>query len=299
MGRLCVEEHIREFLETLEQEKRYARNTVEAYRNDLTQLMYFAQNERPTATQWSRVDKPLLLTFVMHLRERGYTASSVARKVAVLRTFFRFLGERRIVDGDPTATLGSPKVEKHLPQVLSADELARLMAVPLKNNTPKGLRDRAMLELLYASGMRVTELTSLDVDDVDLQAQTVRVGREGKRRIVPIQERATEALTQYVPRARAELSAREGERALFVNSHGDRLTRQGLWLIIKEYVQRAGITLPVTPQTLRHSFAVHLLSQGADVQSVQHLLGHANLSTTQLYARLVETTESDGAERGK
>ena len=296
-GRSFVEESIRVFLEVLEQDKGYARNTVEAYRNDLTQFAHFAQNERPTAAHWNRVDKPLLLIFVMHLKERGYTASSVARKIAVLKTFFHFLTERKIVDSDPTATLGSPKVEKRFPQILSADEIACLMAAPVKNNTPKGMRDRAMLELLCASGMRVTELTSLDLDDVNLPAQAVQVGREGKRRVVPVQERAVVALADYLGRARPELTSRANERALFVNPRGERLTRQGLWLIIKEYVREAGIATPVTPQTLRHSFAVHLLNDGADVQAVQRLLGHANLSTTQMYARLVETAESNGAER--
>ncbi len=287
-----MEEFIREFLEALEQDKGYARNTVEAYRNDLTQFAHYAQSERPNAAHWNRVDKPLLLTFVMRLKERGYTPSSIARKIAVLKTFFHFLAERRSVDNDPTATLGSPKVEKRLPQILPADEIARLIAAPGKNNTPKGLRDRAILELLYASGVRVTELTLLDVDDVSLQTQVVHVGREGKRRVVPIQERAVAALADYLKQARPELTPRATERALFVNPHGGRLTRQGLWLIIKEYVRESGITTPVTPQTLRHSFAVHLLNDGADVQAVQRLLGHANLSTTQLYARLVETTEA-------
>jgi integrase/recombinase XerD len=244
------------------------------------------------------VDKPLLLTFVIALKERGYTPSSVARKIAVLKTFFHFLTERRIVDSNPTATLGSPKVEKRLPQILSGDEIARLVAAPAKNNTPKGRRDCAILELLYASGVRVTELTLLDVDDVSLPNHTVQVGREGKQRVVPIQERTVAALADYLKQARPELAPRANERALFVNPHGGRLTRQGLWLIIKEYVREAGITTPVTPQTLRHSFAVHLLNDGADVQAVQRLLGHANLSTTQLYARLIETQEAEPDGKG-
>jgi integrase/recombinase XerD len=295
-----VEEQIREFLTALDQDKGYARNTVEAYRNDLTQFLHFAQNERATLAQWSRVDKPLLLTFVMHLKERGYTPSSVARKIAVLKTFFHFLAERKIIDSDPTATLGSPKVEKRLPQTLSAEDITRLLAAPAKNNTPKGFRDRAMLELLYASGMRVTDLTSLNLDDVNLQAQTVHVGREGKQRVIPIQARAADVLAYYLQRGRPEFAPHANERALFVNPHGERLTRQGLWLIIKECVQEAGIMLPVTPHTLRHSFAVHLLSNGAELQDVQRLLGHANLSTTQVYARLADAAaEASPAKRGE
>jgi len=290
---VILEEQISEFLNVLEHGKGYAPNTVEAYRNDLTQFVRFAQAERPTATQWNRVDKPLLLTFILHLKERGYTPASIARKLAVLKTFFHFLIERRSIADDPTATLGSPKVEKRAPQILSADEIARLMDAPTKNHTPKGLRDCAILELLHASGVRVTELALLDQDDVNVSAQTLQVGKAGKRRVVPLPPRALDALARYLARGRPELVARADERALFVNPHGARLTRQGLWLIIKEYVHAAGITPPVTPHTLRHSFAVRLLNAGTDLPAVQRLLGHANLSTTQMYARL-----TNNAERG-
>ncbi|MCI0477902.1 MAG: tyrosine recombinase [Anaerolineales bacterium] len=293
-----MEEQISEFLKVLEHDKGYARNTIEAYRNDLAQLIHFAQNERPTATHWDRVDKPLLLTFILHLKERGYTPASIARKIAVLKTFFHFLAERRIVDLDPTATLGSPKVVKRAPQILSADEIARLMAAPALNHTPKGLRDCAILELLHASGVRVTELISLDQDAVDLSVQTLQIGKGDKQRVIPLSPRAIDVVARYLQRGRPELAPQADERALFVNPHGARLTRQGLWLIIKEYVQAAGLTTLVTPHTLRHSFAVRLLSEGADLSAVQRLLGHANLSTTQKYARLTEATpEADGAER--
>jgi integrase/recombinase XerD len=289
-----VEAQISEFLDALAHDKGYARNTVEAYRNDLEQLVHFAQRERPTATLWDRVDKPLLLTFILHLKERGYTAASIARKIAVWKTFFRFLTARRMIVADPTATLGSPRVDKRAPQILSADEIARLMAAPAANHTPKGLRDGAILELLCASGVRVSELAMLDVDDVDLPAQILRVGRAAKQRTLPLPARTIEVLTQYLARGRLEL-ARADTRALFVNPHGARLTRQGLWLIIKEYVQAAGLTTPVTPHTLRHSFAARMLSEGAELSAVQRLLGHANLSTTQKYARL-PVAQADGAE---
>lgn len=283
-----MEEQIREFLSHLQQSKGYSRNTIEAYRNDLNQFLNFAVNERPNLNAWTRVDKPLVLSFILHLKERGYTPSSVARKVAVLKSFYHFLTERHLVDADPTLTVGSPKVEKRLPQILSSDEIERLMAAPLDVTTPKGYRDAAILELLSASGMRVSEVTSLNVADLNLQNRIVHcAGRGNKRRVIPIQESAVTVLERYLSHGRSAM-ANENELALFVNPHGERLTRQGMWLIIKEYVQKTGITTPVTPHTLRHSFAVHMLNRGADLANVQRLLGHANISTTQMYTQLVE-----------
>ncbi len=289
-----MEEQIQQFLDALKNTKGYARNTIEAYRNDLTQFLNFALNERPTLNSWGRVDKPLLLTFIIHLTEREYTPSSVARKVAVIKSFYHFLVEQKMVDEDPTATLGSPKVEKHLPQVLSLEEIEHLMAAPTKNSTPKGFRDCAILELLYASGLRVTELTSLNVADINLESNTIHcTGRGGKRRVIPIEVRAMNALNQYLERGRPVFIVNENQAALFVNPHGERLTRQGLWLIIKEYVKEANIATPVTPHTLRHSFAVHLLNDGANIQDVQHLLGHASKATTQMYTRLIQSNMPD------
>jgi len=288
-----VEQQIHEFLHTLQSNKGYARNTVEAYRNDLTQFLNFALNERSNLSHWGRIDKPLLLTFVLHLKEREYTASSVARKIAVLKSFFHNLVERKLVDVDPTATLGSPKVEKRLPQVLSSDEIERLLAAANARSTPKGFRDRAILELLFATGMRVSELTALNQSDVNLHNKAVHcAGRGSKRRVIPLRERAVEAITRYLERGRPAMAS-DKEIALFVNPHGERLTRQGLWLIIKDYVREANIATPVTPHTLRHSFAVHLLNQGEDLANVQRLLGHASIATTQMYSRLVEHVTPD------
>jgi len=292
-----MEGQINAFLAFLQDDKDYARNTVEAYRNDLSQFLNFTANERPHLTQWGRVDKPLLLEFIKDLTVRGYTPSSVARKVAVLKTFYHFLLQRNLVNADPTATLGSPKVQKRLPQILTIDEVDRLLTAPVRHRTPKGLRDRAILELLYASGMRVTELISLDVDAVDLQAMTVHCqGRGAKLRVIPITDRATSALSNYLQRGRSAFATDAGERALFVNPHGERLTRQGLWLIIKEYVKEVEIKTPVTPHTLRHSFAVHQLNHGADLQNVQRLLGHANITTTQMYTRLANAAADRAPE---
>lgn len=289
-----MDEQIREFLYALSHERGYAPNSVGAYENDLAQFVRFIQLEHPRVTTWQRVDKPLLLAFVLHLKERGYTPASVARKIAVLKTFFHFLMERNVLTSDPAATLGSPRVEKRAPQILSADELARLIAAPAANNTPRGLRDGAIVALLDATGARVSELAWLNVEDVDVVAGAVRVGRTTHTRVLPLSAAARATLTRYLERGRPYLAPRADERALFTNAHGKRLTRQGLWLIIKEYVQQAGITTPVTPHTLRHSFAIRLLSEGATVAEAQRLLGHASLSTTQLYARLVNAADAGG-----
>ncbi len=289
-----MEQQIRDFLEYIHGSRGYAHNTVEAYRNDLTQFLGFATNSSAQVSSWSRVDKPLLHAYLDHLNERAYTPASVARKVAVIKTFFHFLTDRHVVTEDPTIKLDSPKVEKRLPQVLSTDEVERLMAAPVKYGTPKGFRDRAILELLYASGLRVSELVSLNAQDVDLEAKSVRCeGRGDKRRTIPISNRAADALENYMARGRPVLTSRSDERALFVNPRGDRLTRQGLWLIIKEYVKESNISVQVTPHTLRHSFAVHMLTRGENLQSVQQLLGHSNITTTQVYTRLAEINHSD------
>jgi integrase/recombinase XerD len=292
-----MKEQIQAFLEWLKNTKGYSRNTVEAYHNDLNQFLNFATGERPQINHWNRVDKGILLSFVQYLKDRGYTASSAARKIAVIKTFFHYLVNHAIVTDDPTATLGSPKVQKRVPQILSPVEIDRLMTAVANRSNPKGFRDRAILEMLYATGVRVTELVSFDVGSVDLESKTAQCAMsDNKQRVIPMSERATEALSDYLKRGRTAFVTKDDERALFVNPHGDRLTRQGLWLIIREYVKDAGITIPVTPHTLRHSFAVHQLNNGADMQSVQRLLGHANVATTQAYARMMEHADKPRTE---
>jgi integrase/recombinase XerD len=280
-----VEAQIQEFLQNLRNTRGYAPNTVVAYHNDLTQLTRFIQREHPTVSEWRRVDTPLLLMFIMHLREHGYTTATIARKIAVLKTFFHFLTERRYLDHNPAKNLGAPKIDRPPPRVLSTEEIERLVTAPATNNTPKGWRDVAILEVLYATGARVSELVALNVDDVDLATQTLRLGLPGKARIIPLPQRTLQALTRYLERGRPELAASADTRALFINPRGKRLTRQGLWLILKEYVQQAGITLPVSPHVLRHAFAVRLLNEGKDLTAVQRMLGHIHLATTQAYAR--------------
>jgi len=280
---------IESFLGFLRAEKGYSNNTIAAYRNDLTQFAeHMAEEAGRPLDDWTGVNKATIVDYILDLKEREYASSTVARKVAAIKSFFHFLTSEELVEDDPTATLDSPKVKKRLPTTLSYEEINQLLAAPGKDETSKALRDRALLELLYATGMLVTEIVSLDLEDINLASATVRVtrGKGGKERIIPIHSRAIQALDAYLGKARLQLLKDPAERALFLNHRGERLTRQGLWLIIKYYVQEAGIEGEVTPHTLRHSFATHLLNGKADLRHVQELLGHANISTTQIYTHI-------------
>ena len=291
-----MQERIQVFLNFLTVEKDYADNTIAAYRNDLTQfLRYLEAQGMDSELGWHKVDKQDIVGYVMDLKEREYTSSTVARKVAAVKSFFHYLMAEGAIKDDPTATLDSPKVKKRLPKAISREDIEVLLAAPAASTTAKAQRDHALLELLYASGMRVTELVSLDIDDVDLESGAVRVhGKKtlSKERLIRIDEPALDATRTYLNKARFQLVRDPNVRALFLNHRGQRLTRQGLWLIIKHYVDEVGISGDVTPHTLRHSFAAHKLSQGKSLQDIQKLLGHANISTTQVYQQVNQ--QSDG-----
>jgi integrase/recombinase XerD len=239
------------------------------------------------------------MDYVMFMKgSQEYASSTVARKVAAIRSFFHYLVERGQLEDDPTATLDSPRVRKRAPKSLSQDDMERLLSEPARTQTPKALRDRALLEVLYATGLRVTELVSLNVDDVNLASATVRVVRpkDQRERIVPVHQRALGPLQDYLERGRIQLLRDPQETALFLNHRGKRLTRQGLWLIVKHYVREVGIREEVTPHTLRHTFASHLLDKKAELEYVQQILGHANISTTQVYTHMSgEETTGDAA----
>ena len=281
---------IQSFLNHLSIEKGFSENTTQAYRNDLYQLAAFVE-ELATAQgyepQWGAIDRNLLLSYILNLKERNYAPATVARKVAAVKSFFDFLVAEGTVEGDPTENLSSPKVGKPLPRPLSPAEVEALLKEPAKLSSPEAKRDKAMLELLYAGGMRVSELVSMNVGDMNLQAGFVRCfGKGAKERLIPIHHRAADALGEYVSQARPLLLHNSDEEALFLNRRGERLTRQGFWLLLKGYARAAGLKTEVTPHTLRHSFATHMLSGGADLRAVQELLGHANISSTQIYTHL-------------
>ncbi|MFN2132012.1 MAG: site-specific tyrosine recombinase/integron integrase [Anaerolineae bacterium] len=286
---------IDDFLHYLETEKQCSDNTISAYRNDLTQFVDFASDK---VSSWDDIGKSNLVSYVQALRDRNYASSTVARKVAAVKSFFHFMLDHDILDDDPTATLDSPKVKKRLPKILSPKEIETLLGQPTDSSDPKTLRDKAFLELLYATGMRVSELVSLNVQDLGLEEQIVHCDSgTNKERTLPIWDRAMPYLRDYVDRGRLVLLKDPYEDALFLNHRGQRLTRQGLWLIIKGYVESAGLDIDVTPHTLRHSFATHLIDRGAELRDVQKLLGHANISTTQIYTEMhqEQEEESEGA----
>ena len=285
------ENRVQQFLDFLLVEKGYSNNTIVAYRNDLAQLVAFLatdkQMEKPL--DWKKVNRDTIIDYILHLREREYASSTVARKSAAVKSFFHFLFQTGVLSDDPTATLESPRVKKRLPRSASPEDIEELLTAP-RGDGPKALRDRALLELLYATGMRVTELISLDLEGVDLDTGTVRCyGKGAKERLVPIHSRAVEALRRYLDKGRSQFLRDDGEKALFLNPRGQRLTRQGLWLIVKQYVEQAGLGSVITPHTLRHSFATHMLNRGANLRNVQHLLGHASLATTQVYTHVTQS----------
>lgn len=290
-----MEEQIQQFLNFIEEEKGYSQNTLAAYRNDLSQFLAFLNGR---VTTWDAVDRDIIMDYIMFMKaNQEYASSTVARKVAAIRSFFHYLVERGQLEDDPTATLDSPRVRKRLPKAVSQEDMERLLSEPARAQTPKALRDRALLEVLYATGLRVTELVSLNVDDVNLASAAVRVVRpkDQQERVLPVHQRALMPLQDYLERGRIQLLRDPQEAALFLNHRGKRLTRQGLWLIVKHYVREVGISEEVTPHTLRHTFASHLLDKKAELEYVQQILGHANISTTQVYTHIAseEATGSD------
>ena len=284
-----MQDTVQGFLKFLEAEKGYADNTVAAYRNDLTQFVDYLQVK--VAGDWSAVDQDLIQRYIEYLKSQQYSSSTVARKIAAMKSFSRYLMARGTLDSDPTAALDSPKVKKRLPKAISVDQINQLLEVTNAGDSAKSLRDSAIIGLLYASGMRVTELVSLDIDDIDFEAGAIRVGskkQRSKERLVPLNGEALNTLQAYVEQARPQLLRVQDDPALFLNHRGQRLTRQGSWLIIKRYVSEVGISANVTPHTLRHSFAAHKLSLGQSLHDIQKLLGHANISTTQVYTHLTQ-----------
>jgi integrase/recombinase XerD len=288
-----MDDRIRQFLHFMSVEKGASENTVDAYRNDIVQFHTFLStlNLNGNDTDWRRVNKDAIIGFVLDLKSRRYAEATVARKVAAVKSFFQFLHAESTIRANPTESLESPRVGKSLPKPLSVQQIDELLEQPAKRRTPEGLRDRAMLELLYATGLRVTELVSLNLESISLDTRSPSVrclGKGAKERTIPIHEQALRALVGYLSEGRSRLVKIKKERALFVNRRGERLTRQGFWLILKQYASQAQIEQHVTPHTLRHSFATHMLRGGAPLRSVQELLGHANISTTQAYTKITD-----------
>ncbi len=285
-----MDKSVNDFLEFLAVEKGASGNTIAAYRNDLSQLVAFVGGRyNGNGVNWQSVGQSVILDYVLHLKGKSYAEATVARKVAAVKSFFSFLQAEGRLGTNPAESLASPKVGKSLPKPLSPQEIDELLEQPTRKTTPEAKRDRAMLELMYATGLRVTELVSLDIEDafMDLPRPYIRlVGKGNRERQVPLLDQPALEVAEYLHWARTRLVGDRGEKALFVNRRGERLTRQGFWLILKGYAREAGIEGRVTPHTLRHSFATHMLRGGMDIHKVQELLGHANISTTQVYTQI-------------
>jgi integrase/recombinase XerD len=289
-----MDQQISQFLQALQAEKDFSTNTISAYRNDLGQFAAQLGSEQGV-TVWSDVTQDHLVTYLLHLRGRQYASSTVARKTAAMKSFFHFLIETAVLATDPSAALTSPKVDKYVPRAITPDEVEQLLAQPAKASGVEALRDRAMLETLYSTGVRVSELVALDLDCVELTNERVRcLGKGGRERLIPLKPSAVKALREYLSRGRGRIARESADPALFLNHRGQRLTRQGFWLILKGYARLAGI-YDITPHTLRHSFAAHELHKGTELRSVQQILGHVSISTTQVYQQLAD---GQGQERG-
>ena len=273
-----------DFVRYLDEERHLTLNTLASYRRDVEQ--YIAYLESRNITDLQKTNKTVILTYLLSLQKQGKATSTISRRLASLRSFYGYLNRTGQVASDPTLGLETPKVEKKLPQILSTQDVELLLEQP-KCIDRKGYRDKAMLELLYATGIRVSELILLDIDDLNLSMGFLRC-HSGRERIIPLGSIALQSCAAYIEHARGLLIKDEDEKALFVNCNGHRLTRQGFWKIVKQYKSQAGIKGELTPHTLRHSFAAHLLENGADLKSIQEMLGHSDISSTQVYSQLLK-----------
>lgn len=281
-----MEKQLNLFFGFLENDKKVSNNTLQSYKRDLKQFeKYIEENGK----DYSKVTVEEIKTYIKYMQEIGKKPSTISRGLASIRSFYQYEVKNKSVEEDPTEGVQSPKIEKRVPNVLTSNEVALLLEQP-KNVDLKGTRDKAMLEFAYATGMRVTEIISLNIDDIDLEKgyATCRTGK--KERTVPIGNMSLKALKEYVQNARNIIIKDENEKALFVNVNGQRLTRQGFWKIIKYYKEQAHIEKDITPHVLRHSFATHLLQNGADLKSIQTMLGHSDILSTQIYMQFQDET---------
>ncbi|SCY98972.1 site-specific tyrosine recombinase XerD [Alkaliphilus peptidifermentans] len=278
-----MEEHINGFISYLGTERQLSSNTLESYKRDITQFSDYLKTVNITPIV--RTNKTTVITYLLHMQNTGKAISTVSRNLASIRCFFQYLLMNKIIEQDPTLNLESPKTEKKLPNILTLKEIDILLSQP-QGSTAKGIRDKAMLELLYATGIRVSEIISLNVDDANLEMGYIKCSCSSKERVIPIGSLALKVLNIYLEDYRILLEKPTSDNALFLNCHGQRLTRQGFWKIIKSYTKQANIDKKITPHTLRHSFATHLIQNGADLKSVQEMLGHSDISTTQIYMQV-------------
>ena len=280
-----MEKHIKQFLDFLQNEKKLSNNTLQSDSRDINQYREYLEKNR---INYIKVDNEQINVYMNYLQEIGKKTSTISRNLASIRSFYQYLIRIKKVKRDPTENIQSPKVEKRVPSILTAQEIELLLDQP-KDVDLKGTRDKAMLEVAYATGMRVTEIISLDIDDVNLEEGFVTCKAAGKQRNIPLGSLSIRALKEYIKEARPIIKRDENEKSLFVNVNGKRLTRQGFWKIVKFYKEQAHITKDITPHVLRHSFATHLLQNGADLKAIQSMLGHSDISSTQVYMQFQDS----------
>ena len=289
-----METHLEEYLHYLKIERGLSDNTIQSYQRDLKQYLLFLAEEKKE--DWEDIDRYLVLDFLEQLRNEGKSSATIIRMVSALRKFHQFLRQERYTDNDPMQHVDTPKKQQKLPKTLSIKEVEKIIEAPDTSDI-LGIRDRAILELMYATGLRVSELITLKLDDLHLSLGLIQtLGKGDKERIIPIGDQAINWINIYLEKSRPELLAKnkkEKTRVLFLNYKGEGFSRQGIWKNLKVYVVQAGIEKEVTPHTLRHSFATHLLENGADLRVVQELLGHAGISTTQIYTHISKKRMAD------
>ncbi|MCT4594684.1 MAG: site-specific tyrosine recombinase XerD [Anaeromicrobium sp.] len=275
-----MNEYVENFIDYITNERELSKNTLDSYKRDIYQFMLFLDTMK--IGNIDDVTKTNIITYMIHLKKAGRATSTISRNLASIRSFFQYLFAKRHISKNPTLNLESPKGEKKLPTILTIEEIELLLDQP-NIHKQKGIRDKAMLELLYATGIRVSELVELTIEDVNLSMSYLKCNKTNKERIIPMGSMALEALKNYLENCRDQM-VKEDEESLFVNVKGKPMSRQGFWKIIKKYAHNAQIKKTITPQVLRHSFAIHLLQNGADLKSIQKMLGHSDISTTNIYA---------------
>ncbi|GBG94851.1 tyrosine recombinase XerD [Ligilactobacillus salitolerans] len=279
-----IDNLIQDYLHYLTVERGLSANTVVSYQNDLTQFVKFLQKN--DVNSFTVVERSDITNYLAEETAQKKANSSIIRSVTSLRRFFLYLSQEKVITNNPMTLIDTPKQQEHLPEVLSRQEVEQLLKTP-NVSQPLGLRDRAILELMYATGLRVSEVINLHLADLHLTMGLIQtIGKGQKERLVPIGDTAAQWINSYLERSRPKLLKEKRSSFLFLNFHGNQLTRQGVWKNLKQQVRKAGITKNITPHTLRHSFATHILENGADLRIVQELLGHADISTTQIYTHL-------------
>jgi integrase/recombinase XerD len=284
MSSLKMKELIDIFLSYLSVERGLARNTIIAYKEDLEHYIDFLTELH--IDTFSKTTKNEIFNFMLNQKNKGISANSVARRLAAIKVFYRFLVRERLLKSDPTSLIDSPKLWKKIPQTLSLNEVDALLSQPNLRD-PQGIRDKAILETFYATGMRVSEAVNLKIDNLNFEIGFLRcIGKGNKERIIPLGKKAISSLKRYLETARKQVLKQKKSEFVFLNRSGKRISRQSLWKIIKRYAKEARIKKPIRPHILRHSFATHLLERGADLRSVQEMLGHSDISTTQIYTHI-------------